>query len=121
MENPTKSYVDSLYENSRNNCDLSTVFNDQYNAFDNNKLTNLDSFNVTENPASNDELVNKKHLEDELDKSTILRFNLTLENNLKISVENDVLILTKYEKMQITDTSKNNFHLKVVIFYRIGL
>ena len=39
-ELPTKSYVDSLHENSGNRQDLSTVFNDQDNEFDKNKITN---------------------------------------------------------------------------------
>ena len=43
IELPTKSYVDSLHESNRNRRDLSSVFNDQDNEFDNNKLTNLDS------------------------------------------------------------------------------
>ena len=49
IELPTKSYVDSLHESSRNRRDLS-VFNDQDNEFDNNKLTNLDSVVVKRNP-----------------------------------------------------------------------
>ena len=42
-EIPTKNYVDSLLECSRNRRDLSSVFNDQANEFDNIKLFNLDS------------------------------------------------------------------------------
>ena len=37
------SYVNELHEINRNRRDLSSVFNDQENEFDNNKLTNLDS------------------------------------------------------------------------------
>ena len=55
---PTKSYVDSLHESSRKRRDLSSVFNDQDNEFDNNKLTNLDSASVKRNPNSDEELVN---------------------------------------------------------------
>ena len=33
-ELPTKSYVDSLHESSRNKRDLSSMFNEQYNEFD---------------------------------------------------------------------------------------
>ena len=40
----TKSYVDSLPESGRNRQDFSTVFNDQVNDFDKNKLSNLVSF-----------------------------------------------------------------------------
>ena len=46
IELPTKSYVDSLHESSRNRRDLSSMFNDQDNEFDNNKKTNLDSVTV---------------------------------------------------------------------------
>ena len=37
VEKPTKSYVDSLHESSRNRRDLSSVFNDQDNEFDEKK------------------------------------------------------------------------------------
>ena len=46
IERPTKNYVDSLHESSRNRRDLSSVFNDQDNEFDNNKLTNLVSQSI---------------------------------------------------------------------------
>ena len=67
IEIPTKKYVDSLHESSRNRRDLSSVFNDQDNEFDNNKLTSLDSVSVKRNPNSDKELVNKRYLDDELD------------------------------------------------------
>ena len=38
LELPTKSFVDSLHENSRNRRDLSSVFIDQDNEFDNKKI-----------------------------------------------------------------------------------
>ena len=37
----SKSYIHSLSEKDRNRRDLSLVFNDQVNKFDNNKLTSL--------------------------------------------------------------------------------
>ena len=40
------SYIGELHEINRNRRDLSSVFNDQDNEFDNNKLTNLDSVTV---------------------------------------------------------------------------
>ena len=55
-ELPTKSYVDSLHESSRNRRDLSIVFNDQGNEFDKNKLTNLYSITVNRNPNLDNEL-----------------------------------------------------------------
>ena len=60
---------------------------------------------VNKKPASDNELVNKKYLDDEFDKNTILRFNQTLENYLKVSVGDDTYNLTKYNKIQITDTT----------------
>ena len=48
---PTKPYVDSLHESKRNRLDLSSVFKNQDNESDNNKLTNLDSFTVNRNPS----------------------------------------------------------------------
>ena len=105
IELPTKSYVDSLHESSRNRRDLSSVFNDQDNEFDNIKLTNLDSITVNRYPNLDNELANKKDIDVELDKNTVLRFNQTLENYLKVSVGNDTYNLLKYDKIQITDTT----------------
>ena len=60
LEMPTKSYVDSLHETSRNRRDLSSVFNDPGNEFDNNYITKLDSVVVNRNPSLDNELSNKK-------------------------------------------------------------
>ena len=100
------SYVTELHEINRNKRDLSSVFNDQDNEFDNNKLTNLDSVTVNRNPNLDNELANKKYIDDELDKNTVIRFNQTLENYLKVSVGNDTYNLTKYNKIQILDTTE---------------
>ena len=86
IELPTKSNVDSLQERSRNRRDLSSVFNDQDNENDNNKLTNLGSVSVKRDPCSDNELANMIYIDNELDKNTVLRFNQTLENYLKVSV-----------------------------------
>ena len=107
IELPTKSYVDSLLESSRNRRDLSSVFNDQDNEFDNNKLTNLDSVTVNRDPSSDNELANKKYIVDSIGEGTIVRFNQTLENYLKVSTGIDFYNLTKYDKIQITDTTLN--------------
>ena len=48
IEITTKSYVDSLHENSRNRRELSLVFNDQDNEFDKKKLTNIDQLVETQ-------------------------------------------------------------------------
>ena len=85
------------------------MFNDQDNEFDNNKLTKLGSITVNRNPNLDNELANKKYIDDELDKNTVLRFNQTLQNYLKVSVGNDTYNLTKYDKKQITDTTEMRY------------
>ena len=57
--------------------------------------TNFDSTTANRNPSSNDELVNKKFIDDDIDKDTLLRFNQTLQNYLKVSVGNDAYNLAK--------------------------
>ena len=99
------SYVNNLHEINRNKRDLSSVFNDQDNEFDGNKLTNLIGVTVNRSPISDNELSNKKYIDDELDKNTILRFNQTLQNYLKVSVGNDTYNLSKFDKKPITDTT----------------
>ena len=106
IELPTKSYVDSLHEINRDGRYLSSVFNDQDSEFDNNKLTNLDSITVNRNPNLDNELSNKKYVDDSIGEGTLLRFNQTLENYLKVSVGNDIYNLTKYDKIQIIDTTE---------------
>ena len=48
----------------------------------------------------------KKYVDDEIDKNTIVRFNQTLTNYLKVSVGNDVYHLTKYNKYYLTDITR---------------
>ena len=104
-ELPTKSYVDSLHESIRNGRDLSSVFKDQDNDVHTTKLTNLDSVSVKRNPISDNELVIKKYLDDELDKNFVLRFNKTLQNYLKVTVGSDTYNFTKDDKKQNAGTS----------------
>ena len=112
----TKSYVDDQFhqENERSRRDVGLDFynesadlvkNNQDNDLNDKKLTNLDSIKVNRNPNSDNELVNKKYLDDELDKNTIVRFNHSLENYLKVSVGNDIYNLTNNNKIQLTDTT----------------
>ena len=109
IELPTRSYVDSLHEINRDRRDLSSVFNDQHNEFDNNKLTNLDSITVNRDPNLDNELSNKKYVDDSIREGTILRFNQTLQNYLKVSVGNDTYNLTKYDKISFTDITELKF------------
>ena len=115
----TKAYVDQFHqENERSRRDVGLHFynesadlvkNNQDNDLNDNKLTNLDSVQVNRNPTSDNELVNKKYIDDELDKNTVLRFNQTLQNYLKVSVGTDTYNLTKYDKIQITDTTEMRY------------
>ena len=115
----TKAYVDQFHqEKERSRQDLGLDFydessdivkNNQDNDFNDNKLTNIDSITINGNPISDNELSNKKYIDDELEKNTILRFNQTLENYLKVSVGNDTYNLTKFNKIQITHTTNIQF------------
>ena len=111
----TKAYVDQFHqENERSRRDLGIDFynessdlvkNNQDNDLNDNKLANLDSIQVNRDPISDNELTNKKYIDDELDKNTIVRFNQTLQNYLKVSVGSENYRLTKYNKIQLTDTT----------------
>ena len=103
------SYVNDLHEINSNRRDSSSVFNDQDKEFDNKKLSNLDSVTVNRTPTADDELSNKKYVDDSIGEGTIVRFNQTLQNYLIVSVGNDTRNLTKYDKIQITDTTEIKF------------
>ena len=115
----TKAYVDLFHqENERSRRDIGLDFynesndlvkNNQDNDLKDNKLTNLDSITVNRKPSSDNELASKKYIDDELDKNTVLRFNQTLQNYLKLSVGNDTYTLTKYDKIQIIDTTEMRY------------
>ena len=112
----TKAYVDQFHqENERSRRDLGIDFydesndlvkNNQENDLNNNKLTNIDFITVNRKPTLDNALSNKKYIDDELDKNTIVRFNQTLSNYLKVSVGNDTYDLTKYDKISITDVTE---------------
>ena len=112
----TKAYVDQFHqENERSRRDLGIDFynessdlvkNNRDNDFNDNKLINLDSIQVNRNPTLDNEVSNKKYIDDELDKNTIVRFNQTLSNYLKVTVGSDIYNLTKYEKNYITDLTE---------------
>ena len=90
----TKTYVDQFHreeEQSRRDLGINFYYelndlieNDQDNDFNDKKFT-------------------KKYIDYKLDKNTIVRFNQTLENYLKVSVGNDTYNLTKYKKIQTID------------------
>ena len=111
----TKAYVDQFHqEKERSRQDLGINFYDESSALVKNnqdidlnddKLTNLDSVTVNVDPGSDGELSTKKYVEYEVYKNTVLRFNQTLQNYLKVSGGNDTHNLTKYAKIQFTDTT----------------
>ena len=89
----TKAYVDQFrQEKERSRRDLGVEFyneskdlvkNNQDNNLNDNKLTNINSITINNNPIDDNHVSNKKYIDDELDKNTIVRFNQTLENYLK--------------------------------------
>ena len=109
----TEAYVYQFHiDNERNRRDVGLSFyneevdlvkNNQDNDLNDNKLKNLDSITINRNPTLDDEVSNKKYIDDQLDKNTIVRFYQTLENYLKVSVGNDTNNLTKYDKIQLTN------------------
>ena len=111
----TKAYVGQFHqENERSRQDVGLDFydessdlvkNNQDNDFNNKKLTNIDSITSNRNPTSDNELSNQKCIDVEIDKNTMVRFNQTLYNYLKVSVGNHTCNLTQYNKIQFTDTT----------------
>ena len=95
IELPTKSYDDILHENKRKRRDLSTVFKDQGNDLNDNKLLNWNSITVNGIPSSDNELANTKYVDDSIGGDN-LGSNRTLEKYSKFSIENDTYNLTKY-------------------------
>ena len=112
----TKSYADQFHQgNGRSRRDVGLdsydessdlVKNNQDNDFNDNKLTNTDSITINRNPTSDNEVINKKHIDDELDKNTILRFNQTLQNYFKVSVGNDTYNLAKNDRIHLMDITE---------------
>ena len=108
-----KAYVDQFHqENERSRRDVGLDFydessvivkNNQDNDLNDNKLTNINSITINNNPTDDNHVSNKKYIDSELDKNTILRFNQTLQNYLKVSVGSDRYNLAKYDKIQLTD------------------
>ena len=111
----TRAYVDQFHqENERSRRDLGLDFYDESKEvvknnvdreIDNNNITNLDSNTVNRIPCSDKELANKKYVDESLGSGIIFRFNQILQNYLKVSFENDIHNLTKYNKIQIIDTT----------------
>ena len=111
----TKAYVDQIHqENEQSRRDLGIDFyneasdlvkNNQDNNFKDNKLTNINSITINNKPTDDNHVGNKKYIDDSIAEGTLLRFDQTLTNYLKVSVGNDTYNLTKYDKIQLTDTT----------------
>ena len=79
------------------------VKKNQDNDLNDNKLTNIHSLTSKNNPTDDNQVSNKKYVDDELDKNTIVKFNQILQSYLMFSVGNDIYIHTKNGKRQLTD------------------
>ena len=101
----TKAYVGQFHQNKeRSRRDLGIDFynqssdlvkDNQNNDFNDNKLTNKDSITVNKNPTLCNEVPCKKNVDYSIRDGNVLRFNQTLENYSRVSVGNDIFILTK--------------------------
>ena len=60
---PTKSYDDCPSKNDRNRRHLPTLFSKKDYEFDNNNLTNLDYVTVKRGPTQDNEITNKKYVD----------------------------------------------------------
>ena len=112
----TKAYVDQFHqENERSRRDLGIdiydessdiVKNNQDNDFNDNKLTNVNSITINNNPTDNNHVSNKKYIDDELDKDTLVRLNDNSNDRyLKVNINNSTYNLQIYNKIPLTDTT----------------
>ena len=113
----TKAYVDQFHqENERSRRDVGLDFynessdlvkNNQDNNFNDNKLTNINSITINNNPSDENHVSNKKYIDEELDKDTIVRLNDdSNDRNLQVRIINTPYNLQIYNKTQIIDTTK---------------
>ena len=84
---------------------MPTVFKDQDNDFENKRLTKLVSISVNRDPSSDNELTKKEYVDDSIGEGSILRFDQTLQNYLKISIVDAMYDLTKYDKQDFRHTT----------------
>ena len=83
------------------------VKNNQDNNFNDNKLTNINSITINNNPSDENHVSNKKHIDEELDKDTIVRLNDDSNDRyLQVRINNTPYNLQIYNKTQISDTTK---------------
>ena len=108
-----KLYVDKELDKN------TIVRNNQDNDFNNNNLTNINSITLNTEAVNDNHVITKAyvdqfHQDNERSRrdlgidfynesSTLLKFNQTLQNYLKVSVGDDTYNLTKYDKIKIVD------------------
>ena len=96
--------------------------NNQDDDLNDNKLSNDNSITINQNPTLENHVANQKYVDNSTVDENVLRFNQTLENYLKISVGNVTYNLTKYDKIQITDTTiikSGNSQSTVLPYWRV--
>ena len=71
------------------------VKNHQDNEFNVKKVTNIDSITVNITPTSDNEVTNKKYVDDSIEEGTIVRPNQPLENYLTVAAGNDTYNLIR--------------------------
>ena len=112
----TKAYVDQFHQdNERSRRDLGievynesskSVKNNQDNDFNDNKLTNINSITINTTPIDNNHVTNKKYIDDQLDKDTLVRLNDNSNDKfLKVNINNTTYNLQIYNKILLTDTT----------------
>ena len=83
------------------------VKNNQDNDFNDNKLTNINSITINNNPTDDNHVSNKKYIDDELEQNAIVRLNDNSNDRyLQVHIDNTAFNLQIYNKTQIIDTTK---------------
>ena len=112
----TKAYVDQFHqENERSRRDLGNDFynessevvkNNQNIDFNDNKLMNINSITINNNPTDDNHVSNKKYIDNQLDKDTIVRLNDdSNDRSLKVYINNSSYNLQIYNEILLTDTT----------------
>ena len=83
------------------------VKNNEDNDFNDNNLTNINPITISNNPTDDNHVSNKKYIDDELDKNTIVRLNdNSYDRYFQNHINNTAYNLQIYNKTQIIDTTK---------------
>ena len=112
----TKAYVDQFHqENERSRRDLGIDFfnessdlveNNLDNDFNDNKLTNINCITINNDPTDDNNVTNKKYIDDQLDKDTLVRLNDDSNDRyLKVNIKNSTYNLQIYNKILLTETT----------------